>query len=367
MFDTDVFILGGGPAGLAAAIAARRAGFRVTLADARRPPIDKACGEGLIPDSLRAASQLSIRIPWAVGAALRGVRFAGSQHSATADFPDGAGLGVRRTVLHSLLMECAQEAGVEMAWARPVVSLEGHTVRFGQSDLSARWIVGADGTQSSVRRWAGLDVFGRESYRFGSRRHYRATPRSDYIEVHWGDGCQLYLTPVAQDEICVALLSRDPRLRFDDALRLFPELNSWLATCDAVSSDRGSLAATRRLTRVVHGHVALIGDASGAVDPITGNGLLLALRQAAALGEALTMNDLSFYQRSHRKIMRRPRLVADLMLLLDHWPTFRAHVLAALETDPRLFADLLAMHSGRLGLTGFAATAATLCSKLGTP
>jgi 2-polyprenyl-6-methoxyphenol hydroxylase-like FAD-dependent oxidoreductase len=264
-------------------------------------------------------------------------------------------------------MECAQEAGVEMAWARPVVSLEGHTVRFGQSDLSARWIVGADGTQSSVRRWAGLDVFGRESYRFGSRRHYRATPRSDYIEVHWGDGCQLYLTPVAQDEICVALLSRDPRLRFDDALRLFPELNSWLATCDAVSSDRGSLAATRRLTRVVHGHVALIGDASGAVDPITGNGLLLALRQAAALGEALTMNDLSFYQRSHRKIMRRPRLVADLMLLLDHWPTFRAHVLAALETDPRLFADLLAMHSGRLGLTGFAATAATLCSKLGTP
>jgi 2-polyprenyl-6-methoxyphenol hydroxylase-like FAD-dependent oxidoreductase len=261
-------------------------------------------------------------------------------------------------------MECAQQAGVEMPWGCYVNSLDDHIVTFGQSAVSARWIVGADGTQSSVRRWAGLDVFRRESHRFGSRRHYRATPRSHYIEVHWGDGCQLYLTPVAPDEICVALLSRDPHLRFDDALPLFPEVNSWLATCDPVSSDRGSLAATRHLTRVVHGHVALIGDASGTVDPITGDGLLLAFRQAAALGEALTMNDLSFYQRAHSKIFRRPRFVADLMLLLDRWPWFRARALASLESGPRLFADLLAMHSERLGLTRFAATAATLCWKV---
>jgi hypothetical protein len=93
----------------------------------------------------------------------------------------------------------------------------------------------------------------------------------------------------------------------------------------------------------------------------------MAFRQAAALGEALTMNDLSFYERTHRKIMRRPRLVAELMLLMDHRPKFRTHVFAVFETDPRLFADLLAMHSGHLGLTDFAATAATLCWKLGTP
>jgi 2-polyprenyl-6-methoxyphenol hydroxylase-like FAD-dependent oxidoreductase len=157
-----------------------------------------------------------------------------------------------------------------MAWGCTVNSLDAHLVRFGQSTVSARWIVGSDGTQSSVHRWAGLDVFRGESHRFGSRCHYRATPWSQYIEVQWGDGCQLDLTPVAPDEICVAILSRDPRLRFDDA--------------------------------------------SGTVDPITSDGLLLALRQAAALGEALTRNDLSFYQRAHRKILRRARLVADLML-----------------------------------------------------
>ena len=67
MFDTDVFISGGGPAGLATAIAARSEGFRVTLADASRPPIDKACGEGLMPEALAAASQIGIHIPQALG------------------------------------------------------------------------------------------------------------------------------------------------------------------------------------------------------------------------------------------------------------------------------------------------------------
>ena len=66
MFDADVFVLGGGPAGLAAAIAMRRTGLRVILADAARPPIDKACGEGLMPDSLAAARELGILRRWRV-------------------------------------------------------------------------------------------------------------------------------------------------------------------------------------------------------------------------------------------------------------------------------------------------------------
>jgi 2-polyprenyl-6-methoxyphenol hydroxylase-like FAD-dependent oxidoreductase len=62
MFDTDVFIAGGGPGGIAAALAARQRDFRVTLADAGKP-LDKACGEGLMPDTLTAAARLGIEIP----------------------------------------------------------------------------------------------------------------------------------------------------------------------------------------------------------------------------------------------------------------------------------------------------------------
>src|SRR6185312_4867275 len=80
MFDTDVFVLGGGPAGLAAAIAARLSGFHVLLVDSEIPPIDKACGEGLMPDSLHAAAELGISIPLSAGHAFRGIRFQSSEY-----------------------------------------------------------------------------------------------------------------------------------------------------------------------------------------------------------------------------------------------------------------------------------------------
>ena len=56
----DVLIVGGGPAGLATAIALRQKGASVTVADAMTPPIDKACGEGLMPDSLQDLAALSV-------------------------------------------------------------------------------------------------------------------------------------------------------------------------------------------------------------------------------------------------------------------------------------------------------------------
>src|SRR6185295_20246868 len=73
--STDVFVIGGGPAGLAAALAARRRGFDVTLADSAVPPIDKACGEGIMPDGLAAARALGVDLEAAPGHMFRGVRF----------------------------------------------------------------------------------------------------------------------------------------------------------------------------------------------------------------------------------------------------------------------------------------------------
>lgn len=105
---------------------------------------------------------------------------------------------------------------------------------------------------------------------------------------------------------------------------------------------------TRKLRRVYRGHVALIGDASGAVDAITGEGLCLAFRQAEVLAGSFSENNLERYQQAHRKLARRPALMAQLMLALDWKTSLRRQVMRAFGSDPHLFSRMLAMHVGAL-------------------
>jgi 2-polyprenyl-6-methoxyphenol hydroxylase-like FAD-dependent oxidoreductase len=122
-WGTDVLVIGGGPAGLAAAIAARKKGFEVTVADGANPPIDKACGEGLMPGTLMALRELGVEIQPRDGMAFRGIRFLNGETSAEARFPTSSGVGLRRTILHQKMVERAQECGVSLQWNTPVSEL----------------------------------------------------------------------------------------------------------------------------------------------------------------------------------------------------------------------------------------------------
>jgi flavin-dependent dehydrogenase len=351
--STDIFVIGGGPAGLAAALAARRRGFDVTVADCSVPPIDKACGEGLMPDGVAAARSLGIEFDAAGSHPFRGICFCEDGISVKAAFPNGIGLGMRRTTLHRIMADRAAEAGVRLAWGARVAGIEGDGVSVNGSLVRSRWIVGADGGLSPVRRWAGLDACERDSRRFGFRRHYRVAPWSDFMQLHWADGCQLYVTPVSEEEVCVALISRDQRLRLDEALPRFPEVARRLRGAVSSTGERGGVSASRRLKSVWRGRVALVGDASGSVDAITGEGLCLLFQQSLALAAALEAGDLSLYGAEHRRIGRRAALMADLMLLLAGRGRLRRRALRAMAADPRLFARMLSMHVGEVSLTDF--------------
>jgi menaquinone-9 beta-reductase len=336
MFDTDVFIIGGGPAGLAAGIAARKKGMRVVIADGNRPPIDKACGEGLMPDSRELAARLGIELPDSMGFKFRGIRFHGAGRSVEADFPGGPGIGIRRTALHQALVHAAVQAGVELRWGSPVSGIEG---------LKARWIIGADGSASRVRRWADLDSSMWSTRRFASRQHYAMAPWTDFMEIYWGKGCQIYVTPVDEREVCVALISRAPELRIAEALeRFFPVLRERLAGEPVASRERGAVTATMRLRAVAQGNVALIGDASGSVDAITGEGICLSFRQAEHLAQAMVRGDLASYNRAHPRLALRPHLMAKAMLMLDRGPAIRRVALGAMSAQPWIFEKLLAVH-----------------------
>jgi flavin-dependent dehydrogenase len=105
------------------------------------------------------------------------------------------------------------------------------------------------------------------------------------------------------------------------------------------------------LRRVYRDRLALVGDASGSVDPLTGEGIGLAFKQAAALVEAITRNDLHGYQAEHDCIGKAPRLMSRLMLMMDTHPNLRRKALSILASEPPLFSRLLQFNVGKLALS----------------
>ena len=342
--DTEVLVVGGGPAGLAAAIASRRAGLEVRLVDRRQPPIDKACGEGLMPDGLEILRRFGVEIAPRQTRAFRGIRYLDGEVVAEGRFPDVEGAGIRRLHLHEALVRRAEQLGVHLEWGRRVEALLADGVETATGPLRARWIVAADGLRSNVRRWAELDGRAARWQRFGVRRHFRTSPWTDCVEVYWADDCEAYVTPVAEDEVGVAILWSDRKASFDQLLSSFPSLAERLVGRPPASRDRGSGPLRQRVRGVARGRVALVGDASGYVDAITGEGLSLAFHQAEALAAALKQGDLQPYARRHRRIAALPDGMTRLLLWIERRPALRRRVIRALAREPMVFSRLLAIH-----------------------
>ncbi len=344
--STDVLVIGGGPAGLAAGLALRARGFECIVVDSRQPPIDKACGEGLMPDALHSLAVLGVTLSAEHGREFSGIRFTDGEHAVEASFPDGRGIGVRRTALHALMAEQAGKAGVCLVWNARAIPVDQHLVAVNDTLVGCRWLIGADGQGSSLRRWAALDAVSKFESRYGFRRHYRLPCWTDHVEVHWGVSGQAYVTPVGADEICVALITRDSRLRIDDVLSEFPLLEKRLRGAAMTTQERGSVTTTRKLVRVTSGSLALIGDASGSVDAVTGEGMAMSFRQAVALAGAIESGDLGAYEKAHERIGRLPGMMAGLLMLMDRFPAARRQALRTLAAAPESFCRLLSAHMG---------------------
>ncbi|ACB96196.1 NAD(P)/FAD-dependent oxidoreductase [Beijerinckia indica] len=344
--ETEIVVVGGGPAGLAAALAVRQKGFEVCVVDRAQPPTDKACGEGVMPDGVTALSRLGVCLGVDHGVPFRGIRFVGDQRIAEASFPRGSGIGIRRTALHHILQDRARAAGIVTAWGMKVTGVDPEGVRLRDQLIRCRWIIAADGSVSQIRQWAGLSPIRQDGGRIGLRQHFRIKPWSDFVEVHWANGCQAYVTPVGPEEVCIALLSRERELRFTELAAHFPQLGRHLKNAEPTDAVRGGKVASVHLRRVTCGRIALIGDASSSIDAVTGEGLTLAFRQAEALAAALAENDLSSYEAAHRRICRMPFFMARLLLLMDEHHGLRKIGLQALASQPGTFSRLLAAHVG---------------------
>ena len=348
--ETEVLVVGGGPAGLATAIAARLRGLEVDLLDRRSPPIDKPCGEGLMPSGLAPLRDLGISVEDLPGRSFEGIRYVDRDVSAEGHFEAGQGRGIRRPVLHQALVDRTLELGVRCHWGVVVKSLnavgrDGCEVVSSAGDWRSRWVVAADGLHSRLRTWLGLEGTPTRWPRFGVRRHYRLEPWSSFVEVHWRRGCEAYVTPVDDDLVGIAILWSGEKTSFDDLLSGFDDLRRRLENAPLASKDRGAGPFLQRVKARTQGRVALVGDASGYVDALTGEGLGLAFHQALALARALEAGDLTSYEADCRRIVRAPEALTKTTLLLSRFPRLRPKAVRLLARDPALFSRLLAVQN----------------------
>ena len=347
----EVIVVGAGPAGIVAAIAARKLGLQATVLDARMPPIDKPCGEGILPQGVAALRSLGISFPPESTFSFRGIRFVDGEHSARADFAGATGFSVRRVKLHQLLINHAVEAGVEFRWGARVMQIDKEAVTTATEKFSYRWLIGADGQNSQVRKWTGLAPRVARRKRFGFCSHFQVRPWSDVAEVHWSRGCQIFVTPMAGQEVGVAVLSPDPALRIDKALARFPVLAEKLRGAAQTTREIGDATGLRILPAVTRERVALVGDASGTVDAVTGHGLSLSFQQAMPLAEAMRLDDLAHYQHAHKKIAAVPVAMSRLMLLMAGSDWIRRRTIRLFQETPGLFARMLAIHAETIPLS----------------
>ncbi|MFJ2394510.1 NAD(P)/FAD-dependent oxidoreductase [Streptomyces sp. NPDC087843] len=327
----DVLVGGGGPAGLAAAIHAALAGLEAVVVEPRTAPVDKACGEGVMPGGVAALRGLGVEV---TGRELRGIRYLDGTARAEASFRGLGGLGIRRTALHAALHRRALALGVRILPGK-VGEVHQSADTVTAAGITARWLIAADGLHSPVRRSLGLELPGRPRGRYGLRRHYRAEPWTDFVEVHWSRHGEAYVTPVGDDLVGVAVLS-DSRRGYDDHLAGFPALTASLHG-PAATEVRGAGPLLQRVRRRVDGRVLLVGDAAGYLDALTGEGVALALASAGAAVRCVAAGQPGAYERAWVRLTRRHRLLTGALLAASRRPGTARLIVPAASRMPLLF------------------------------
>lgn len=371
-----VVVIGGGPAGLATAIGFARANVRTLLVERRTFPIDKPCGEGLLPNGVAALERIGLdRAAVArAGQPISGIRYE-SARGRVADlaFEAESGLGLRRTCLSSLLAGYARSlpaldirTGVTAAVRVDSKPRPTPIVTIGDDEIAPRLVVAADGLHSGVRRMAERPPRDMSPRRWGVRQHYEGPPWTDRVEVSFADGVEAYVTPLV-DGVNVAWLWDRDRAAVGAGPDLVPSLTARLPRLAARLSGRRAIGPAlaagpffQRPPRETGDGLVCVGDAGGYVDPLTGEGVGLALRQAEIVVRELTphltaadrddvvpAHLVAACRRAIDGACRSNRQLTRLLLFLARRPALVERAVAALARDPALFRHCVDANLGR--------------------
>jgi menaquinone-9 beta-reductase len=311
VLSDDVIVVGGGPAGCVAAIVLARAGLRVRLLDRATFPREKLCGDTLNPGALATLTRLGLH-PADDGLPIRGMLVTGPGGAqARGWYPAGViGRAIRRLDLDQRLLQSAAEAGVtvvEAARADSIVAGEGVPPRvtgvhaeIGNRlyPMAARFIIAADGRSSRIAHGLSLTRYARAPRRWAVGRYFTdVAGLADHGEMHVRAGRYIGVAPLpgGLTNLCVVTTDRfalrDPESLMASAIGCEPQLADRFAR--ARPEGRPVSLGPLAIECDVPGcdGLLLAGDAAGFVDPMTGDGLRLAIR-GAELAAAECLNAL---------------------------------------------------------------------------
>ncbi|HWI33513.1 MAG TPA: NAD(P)/FAD-dependent oxidoreductase [Lapillicoccus sp.] len=332
----DLLVVGGGPSGLATAVYAAQAGLDVSVWERHAGVLDKACGEGLMPGAVSALSGIGIDPP---GVDLAGIRYVRDSRTVAAPFRSGPGRGVRRTALHASMRTAVAASGVVVE-QRAVTELSQEPADVVVNGDRFRYVVAADGLHSPVRRRLGLDGPRARLRRFGLRRHFRLTPWTSFVEVHWAPQVEAYVTPVASDLVGVALLTRE-RGSFDQHFKRLPSLQDRFRHAEAVGDVLGAGPLLQHVRARVAGRVLLVGDASGYIDALTGEGIALGVAQARSAVSAIVGDVPARYEDDWLRVTRRYRVLTASLLVGTQLRPLRQLLVPTAQFLPRAFGTIV--------------------------
>lgn len=352
----DVIVVGGGPAGSAAALCCAERGLRTLLLERDARPRPRACGEGILPHGVEWLESRGLRPP---GRTFRGVRYVFPEGLELAGrFPRGRGLGVARRELDAYLLEAAARAGAAVRRRSTVTWWRPGGVRVEGGWLAAGVIIGADGRRSRLRRWAGLEAPGLGRPRYGVTAHFAlARPESHQeVRIYVGRDHEVYTTPLPDGRLLVALLAEKGRMArlggrleagYREALGEHPALEARLAERLDAPLAAGPLSV--RVRRPWGPRLLLVGDAAGFLDPITGEGLALAMAQAELAAGAAAGHlageawALPRYAGAAARLRREVGLLTAALLWLVRRPRLARWTARGLRRRPELVSRLLGL------------------------